>query len=186
MREALTMLEAHPAVFRYVWFYVRASPSSWLGEYDLLEGSVTEPTRTSTGEIYATWPEGEGTVAPTDIPTEPPTTQAPAPLIYVVQVQLDSKPKEAAVTIVHDTTGQVIFAIEKGSVMESNALLSEIVGLTAGDTYKLTMTDAGGDGWGRTGFVEVVASRGSQILWDELFSGQFKKKSVSKFTVPVF
>ena len=57
MKESLTMLENHPDVFRYVWVHSRNKPTQWGGEKDLLQWNVEEPTLTSTGEIYKTWPE---------------------------------------------------------------------------------------------------------------------------------
>jgi len=78
-----------------------------------------------------------------------------------------------------------VFEIVKGSVTEENAFISQIVNMVAGGTYKLTMEDGGNDGWGTTGYVEVAASSGPQIVWSSTFSADFNKKKKITFTVPV-
>jgi len=80
MKATLTMLENHPAVYRYAWFTARAQYSNWLGNYSLLQYSNPTPTLTAVGQIYKTWPENDGgspppppAPAPTKKPTKSPT-----------------------------------------------------------------------------------------------------------------
>lgn len=70
MKTSLPLLESHPAVQRYVWHFSRGLPTRWGGVGNLLDWNTTDPTLTSTGEIYAAWPEGDNN---TPLPTSPPT-----------------------------------------------------------------------------------------------------------------
>jgi len=80
MKRTLTMLEDHPAIYRYVWFTGRASYSDWLGQHTLLVANNNSPTLTSLGQIYKSWAENNGSSPPPPPPPPPPTkkpTRAP-------------------------------------------------------------------------------------------------------------
>eukprot|EP00581_Thalassiosira_minuscula_P006772 CAMPEP_0183706518 /NCGR_PEP_ID=MMETSP0737-20130205/3311_1 /TAXON_ID=385413 /ORGANISM="Thalassiosira miniscula, Strain CCMP1093" /LENGTH=586 /DNA_ID=CAMNT_0025933933 /DNA_START=91 /DNA_END=1848 /DNA_ORIENTATION=+ len=81
LERSLTLLENHPAVFRYVWFHSRNGPGPWGGVKDLLVWDQHEPNITSTGVIYRDAPEGPSP-APTDSPVTPPPTGSPTVPTY--------------------------------------------------------------------------------------------------------
>jgi len=96
MKDTLTMLENHPAIYRYVWFTARAPYSGWLGQHTLLVQDNPTPTLTRLGEIYKTWPEADsspglpedlpGAEPPVKPPTKPPTKRpTPPPLADLPQ-----------------------------------------------------------------------------------------------------
>jgi len=76
MGPSLSLLENHPAIYRYVWFNSRNPPSRWGGVKDLMVWNSSEVILTSTGEIYRDWPEGpspDPTAEPTHSPTASPS-----------------------------------------------------------------------------------------------------------------
>jgi len=77
MKRTLTMLENHPAIYRYAWFTGRAPYSDWLGEHTLIVENNKAPTLTSLGQIYKTWPENTAGSSPLPLPPPPPPTKKP-------------------------------------------------------------------------------------------------------------